>query len=825
MNWTFDGIRQYLVGKLSLLSNWTTKLFSKGVYARVLDLIAITTQNLAYTAEFLYKESFLGKAELLSSLFELVYWLNYRPHRKIGANGVIKISADSTFAIPSMVYTDESVFIAKWSKFGSQGNVSQVYTIEDKTYFKNTVIKNTVINAGGVATNEGAGTVGIPVTAHGFPSGALVSIRGSLNYDGDYTVLPTSTTNKIIISVNYTAETFTGSEKIYTGHLYIRVREGVPKEFLYTAQGLINEVITVVSNSIENDILDIDIVNNAGTVLASVTKTTEPYLINNLTNYYAEVLNASDFSKILIRFGDGIHTRKLTTGELVRIRYADTKGVDGDITSTHSITQINSTLLTAAGNVAALFVTNDDQISDGDTYETKDSIRAKSRALFDAGYRATSRTDWETIVNSYPAVAKSKVWTDYDLDDLTISPNANLVFITAISKDGGPLTINQETVISLDYLKDYRSLTDIVRFLPLQVVNVRLSIVATVRNVPFTQVKSEVLAAMQAKYSSLNTDFKTNVYESNIVKTIDDTPNIIFHKTTVYHAEKSEVIDAIKPSVGSHVIIVSRTAIDEPDVLKQVLIIPLTVEVWLRRKVANVILPEKRIVKTNTIITSQLDGDNNYTVAGGLVIYASNTVAWNITDILNDKVPFGDADGATKGTQKWGFTAQKNLTSPTGLANNLTVYTFTVTVNGGLPQTIPVVGQNAQTMQTLIAEINASLTGAIADFDPTGTGFIRITSNTWGVGSTILMADISLFAAITNANPTPVAAVAGVDGQSFGVFNPSSTDPKGYWLRLVYKTKDGNGNFTQDIRLPNFYNITNVQEDDLFYDLQYLNNP
>lgn len=64
------------------------------------------------------------------------------------------------------------------------------------------------------AIDNGDGTVGVPVTAHGYEAGEDVTITGTVNYDGTYT-LPDQTAggvDVVVITATYVAETFAGTE-------------------------------------------------------------------------------------------------------------------------------------------------------------------------------------------------------------------------------------------------------------------------------------------------------------------------------------------------------------------------------------------------------------------------------------------------------------------------------------------------------------------------------------------------------------------------------------------------------------------------------------
>jgi len=64
------------------------------------------------------------------------------------------------------------------------------------------------------AVDKTGGKVGIPVTGHGLAIGTKIKIAGSINYNDDYILDGTTTTNEIVITETYAAETFTGVETL-----------------------------------------------------------------------------------------------------------------------------------------------------------------------------------------------------------------------------------------------------------------------------------------------------------------------------------------------------------------------------------------------------------------------------------------------------------------------------------------------------------------------------------------------------------------------------------------------------------------------------------
>jgi len=69
----------------------------------------------------------------------------------------------------------------------------------------------------GPAVNKGNGKVGLPCAAHGLRAGAPVIIAGSTNYDGAYVLQVGTSTDQLVITKTYTAETFAGDETVSLG--------------------------------------------------------------------------------------------------------------------------------------------------------------------------------------------------------------------------------------------------------------------------------------------------------------------------------------------------------------------------------------------------------------------------------------------------------------------------------------------------------------------------------------------------------------------------------------------------------------------------------
>lgn len=170
---------------------------------------------------------------------------------------------------------------------------------------------------------------------------------------------------------------------------------------------------------------------------------------------------------------------------------------------------------------------------------------------------------------------------------------------------------------------------------------------------------------------------------------------------------------------------------------------------------------------TYTVLSSTFDDSNQVTTVnvvqtipspfstpdGSTISYAfvpeSNsdilTKFWSDTLVARD---IQTSSGTTTFTLRGGFqdawlTGTITGASATGLSNTLTVYTASVFIDGVL-NLIAVTGSAAQTYTTLLTEINADLTGAIATLENSGianSGKIRIKSTSTGRTSTVSITD------------------------------------------------------------------------------------
>lgn len=413
------------------------------------------------------------------------------------------------------------------------------------------------------------------------------------------------------------------------GNLSVSVKEGVPKEYNYIAQGTVSEIITIFSNAVDegvdDEMVDVFIVDAEGNILQTVTVVENLYLVNDLTQYYCEVKNNYDFSNIQIIFGDGLNTPKLTAGDYILVRYADTTGSNGNIQATGIINSITDTLVDSTGTAVTLYVTNTSEITGGLDVEDIESIRNNGRNLFASGYRLGSSNDWPSIIDAIPFIDKSAIWTVEDIGGSTLIAEQNTVFVTALNTDGNALTTIQKTDAELNYIKTKNSVTETITWQDTVKIYGFFSIVAKITNQTSTVVTQQIIDVLDGDYGSLNTEYMTNIYESNYTAAIDNLENVLYHETQLYNMEKN-----VDKAVATQLIAPSYMTTDTTVLADQVWLVNDTFKIWFKGKQSNVW--DSGVVQIAHDVSGVIINDDptNYTITGGVVDVANNTYTYSI---------------------------------------------------------------------------------------------------------------------------------------------------------------------------------------------------
>lgn len=652
------GIKVYLRDQLRSLYNWTVDLLGSSTYDNLFTAIARLAHKQTYYTEAVFIENTWSLARNRKSLVNLGVFIDYIPFRKIGALGTLFIAPTEAFDSPTPVtYLGPDIIFNKWRQFSDEGGEKLIYSREDKVLKNNTIFKHIYLTDQNTLVQFREDLLALLVPNHGIPIGHYITFRNTRNYDGSYLVHSLSDPNLIVFEASLIPENFAGAI-LSVGFLPIETKQGTVKEFFYTAQGFINERVTLFSDSIEEEDIEVWITdsNRVPQYPVKILSRDEVFTTFDLTNYSCTLINSSDYTQLVVKFGDGKRTRKLIAGEYVLIRYVETLGEQGNIIGTQEITQSLEPILDSNGVEADLGFRTYFGITGGRNEETTEEIREAGPRLFFGGYRAADDLDWIALINQHPKVLKSTVWSDYTTNKFSVSPSQNIVYAAAVSKTGGTLSASVKNEV-IKYLNQKKSTTDVVSFQPLSIINLRIVCKAVIKNAPQSLVRTEIEDALLGKYDITEMDFFESVYDSNVTGVIDNLDNVLHHKTDVWHLEKSTVYPSLIPNTSGYVVQTSVTSSQSSDVNKQNYIQRGIVEIYLKRKINGVWQADKKIGSSDPNDFYIITGQNGYSISGGTIDYSTNAIAFTIDNIMPggtlpsdepdyDSNPFGNSHEA-----------------------------------------------------------------------------------------------------------------------------------------------------------------------------------
>jgi hypothetical protein len=495
VNFDYDSIKTRIINNLRSRASWA-QILPDSTNMRIVEAFSEEEQDLANYTEYLVNETKWSLARNASSLLSAESIHRYRAHRKIGAQGFIRIGISSL------------ITSANWA-------VTTAYKTGDTIYYLD-ILYTANINTTGNQPN-------ISPTQW-----SLTNIAPPVNVDiPKWTVFTDQAGN--IKFCSYTANTLTTGQNF----IDIPVIQGTPKSYSVIAQGLIKEEIILNDPSIENTIYELYNNNILWTNVISLLDQ-----IGTTTAY--EIENILDFSGIYLKFGDNTNGKQLTTGDSIVYKYVATDGITYNITSSNIINKISYTLYDTNGSAVTAYCTNIDSLLGGIDYETVNSIRLNAPKIFQTGDRASSINDYKAIIEqNFSFVLKSNVWGSYEHNiDLGVDPwtfinsDENVVNVAAISTAGTNLTSAQKLLISQG-INSYKAPTDIVVYNSVRFLNLVFVSSLYISNTLYTltSVVSNVTNALSSNYSVTALDLFQNIYFSDYQTLIDSAAGVDHHTT------------------------------------------------------------------------------------------------------------------------------------------------------------------------------------------------------------------------------------------------------------------------------------------------------
>lgn len=301
----------------------------------------------------------------------------------------------------------------------------------------------------------------------------------------------------------------------------------------FIANGNVNEEVDIDNENIEDSNIEIYVNNVLWSKIDNLVE-------HENTDQVYVIENKLDLSGIYIVFGDDIFGKKLENGDIIKINYIETDGVDGEIISIDSVTSVDSPIFNISGDRVDIFSTNDGEIIGGKNPESIDSLKSNATDYFQAGNRAVSSTDYkQMILNDFSFVSKINVWgvfennVDQNKDQWEFVPTEeNRVFITALTTSFEDLSESQKSDISIG-IYEKKPPTDILSFLDTDKIRIAFNIDAFVKNKSFSlsSIATNIDQVLFDNYDISVMNYSQNIFFSQYVCLIDEINGIYYHNS------------------------------------------------------------------------------------------------------------------------------------------------------------------------------------------------------------------------------------------------------------------------------------------------------
>ena len=239
--------------------------------------------------------------------------------------------------------------------------------------------------------------------------------------------------------------------------------QGEVKEVSFLAEGTQYEEKTIIDDSVDNSFFVLTVNDVEWTNVNSLflhSKDEQVYQIRTLPN----------LSGVVIKFGNDIFGKKLTKNDVVSFKYISTEGSEGNIFSSDIIDTIESQAYDSSGNNVKLYCTNISTFVGGVDYPSLEQIREISPNVYQTGDRASSTTDYETILKEINYLSKVAVWGAYETlkdskqDPWTFIPTEeNVIHLALLDSAYNEITTEQKKSI-IEKLHSKCDPTDLITF-------------------------------------------------------------------------------------------------------------------------------------------------------------------------------------------------------------------------------------------------------------------------------------------------------------------------------------------------------------------------
>lgn len=322
-------------------------------------------------------------------------------------------------------------------------------------------------------------------------------------------------------------------------YIDINCSQGEVKEVSFLAEGLQYEEKVILDDSIDNSffVLTVNGDENEWTYVNSL------FLYGSNDKVY-QIRTLPNLSGITIKFGNDVFGKKLNKNDQIKFKYISTKGSQGNIYTSDVINRVESQAFDSSGTSVKLYCTNTTTFIGGVDYPSLEEIREISPNVYQTGDRASSKTDYTTILKQINYLSKVSVWGAYEtLKDKDEDPwgfipsEENVVHLALLMSDYKPIdelpdeSAREIKTKIIDELHDLCDPTDLISFEVVNKIPMVFHVDGTIVSSAYTtaEVESYIKTNLSSVYGIENMDFGESVYDSDYVRLIDETKGVKNH--------------------------------------------------------------------------------------------------------------------------------------------------------------------------------------------------------------------------------------------------------------------------------------------------------
>lgn len=266
--------------------------------------------------------------------------------------------------------------------------------------------------------------------------------------------------------------------------------------------------------------------NGVGQFSDVFTKVTDITTVDADSKVYFLQENAQGLYEIY--FGDDIFGKKLSPGDIVKVRYLISDGDDANVSTNVAVNWYTNTIAGEDTNDRTIDTIS--KPSGGSEKESIESVRFRSINNYAAQGRAVTKTDYATLItDNLPGIQSVNIWGGEQSDP----PQYGKTFISVIPKTGYVLTEAEKEFIIDDILKPRSIVTAVHEFIDPTItyfnfiVNVKYSSARTIRTT--AQIETLVNAKITEFMNTNLNRFNANFYSSQLEEQIMDLDDAILN--------------------------------------------------------------------------------------------------------------------------------------------------------------------------------------------------------------------------------------------------------------------------------------------------------